>query len=154
MATADRFRRIADRHRALPGRLGLREHSVTLVKTSWSGGRVGVGTRSEESTPLLVNGHPMIGPGVNPKVQFPNQRDVALGLVSLGTITIGPITPDYGTGGTERNRLAELLREEPDSLHLLVTGPQHPNGAMYRIQNIDSDKALHFRIIAVITTGN
>lgn len=147
MASVNTYRRIADKARAIPGKFGLREHSVSIVKTSWTGGRTGYGDKIVEETPLLVNGQ-------NPKVRFPNQRDVALGLMSFGTITIGPLTPNYGAGGIDRDLVASQELESSGTLLLRVTGPQHPNGAQYRIQTVNVDRALRVTFVCVSVTGN
>lgn len=148
MASANSLRRIADRVRAIPGKMGLREHSATLVKTSWTGGRTGEGDKIVEELPLLINGTE------NPKIKFPNQRDVALGLMPLGTITVGPLTPEFPGGGILRNFVASQQLERSDTLHVLVTGPQHPNGCLYRIETVNVDKALRVTIVCNTVSGN
>lgn len=143
MANVDNFRRIAERARGIPGRFGLREHSVDVVHTWWDGENGGArGNKNESVTRLLVGGY-------NPKVSFPSQRDIALNLMSFGTITIGPFTPQTLDGlGISRDLINRDPMELSDTLHLIVTGPQHPEGCKYKIQNVNVEKAIHFTIVA------
>lgn len=139
------FRRLADACRAIPGKLsfGLREHSVALVASYWTGGQPGVGDEVSVETPILVNG---TSP---PKVRFPTQREISLGMMSEGSVEVGPFTPDYGTGGFNRSLLDGSLVDTGDTLHLLLTGPQHPDGQRYRIKNCNVDRALRVTLICV-----
>jgi hypothetical protein len=41
---------------------------------------------------------------------------------------------------------SELLKGE--TRQLLITGPQHPEGALYRVTNIKSERALHYMLRA------
>lgn len=152
MGLVNDLRSVLDDCRGIMGELGFREHSVTLIRTLWSGGRTGAGVRAEEAHPLYV------GNAQSPKVRFPNQRDIASGMVSLGTITIGPLTPLFTRpDGTESGILRDLLAlseaEWTDTVHLFVQGPQHPNGAKYRCKNLNCDKPLRIMITAVIVSG-
>jgi hypothetical protein len=153
VALIDDLRVVVDDCRGILGELGFREHSATIVKTIWSGGRTGAGDKFEEEYPLYC------GNQQNPKIKFPNQRDIALGLMSLGIITIGPLTPEFTrydttTGGILRDIIALTEAERSDTVHILVTGPQHPNGAKYRIKNLNADRALRVMITAVVVSGN
>lgn len=144
MSKADRFRRIADRCRSIPGRsFGLREHSVTIVYSTWTGGTLGEG--EQETTEIQVTSPG----GHNPKVKFPSQREIALGLMSEGQVVIGPVTPFYGPGGMDRDLLNGSQMSANESLHLRITGPQCPDGVLYRLKNVDTDQAIHVMITAV-----
>jgi len=141
---ADRFRRIADRCRALPGRFGLREHAVYLVRSSWSGASFGEGVEETVSTPIRV------GPSGSypPKVRFPSQRELALGLMGEGDCEIGPFTPLYGPGGFDREELNGSKLSAGEGLHIRVIGPQTPEpGVLYRIKNVNVDRALRVTMV-------
>jgi hypothetical protein len=139
---ADRFRRIADRCRGIPGQLGLREHAVFLVQSSWDGASLGDGNETTVSTPIHV------GRGQNPKVRFPSQREVALGLMGMGDLEIGPFTPKFGGGGVDRSTLNGSLLAPGDGLHVRVIGPQMPApGSLFRIKNVNVDRALRVTMI-------
>lgn len=142
MAQADKWRRIADKHRALPAKFGLREHTVSLITRITSGESLpwsapGVETR----TPITVKG------GYTPKVRFPSQREIALGMMSMGSVVIGPFTPDYGSGGIDRTLFDGSQQMVGDGLLIEVTGPQFPNGARFRSKNINLDRALRVTMV-------
>jgi hypothetical protein len=143
MSYADEYRELADECRAIPDEHGLREHTVSLVTSYWTGGLPGVGDEVEASVPITVFG---TSP---PKVRFPTQREIALGLMSEGSVVVGPFTPDYGTGGFNRSLLDGSLVETGETLHLLITGPQHPDGQRYRIKNSNVDRALRIVLTCV-----
>lgn len=92
MTRREHYRRIANRHRAIPGRHGLRPWRVFDVVGSWSGsGHFGDGMRTDAEAEILENGQP-------PKVREVKAEEVALdaGLQS-GDLVVGPITPVIGT---------------------------------------------------------
>lgn len=143
MPSIDRFRRIADRCRAIPGRFGLHEHSVSIVWSNWDGNALGDGQETTVETPIFAPG------GQNPLVKFPSQRNIALSLMSEGEVVIGPVTPKYSSGGTDRSMLDGSLLAAGDSLHIKITGPQCPGGVLYRLRNVDADQAIHCKLICV-----
>jgi hypothetical protein len=141
---ADDFRAIADECRAIPAEFGLREHSVDIVVTTWSGERVGEGSSTRVDYPILVG-------GANPKVRFPSQKEIAIGLMSDGEVRIGPFTPSYGSGGVVRQRFGGIFGGAAlgpnQTWHYRVTGPTCPNGILYRQRNTNTDRAL--QIVAI-----
>jgi len=143
MSLADEFREIANECRAIPAEFGLYEHSVSIIQSRWSSGIFGEGIEEKTETPITVYG------GANPKVHFPSQREIALGLMSLGEATIGPFTPDYGTGGISRSMLDgdELLNN--DGFLVKIVGPQCSTGALYRIKNKNVDHALRITLVCI-----
>lgn len=148
------LRAVVDACRGIMGELGFREHSVTLVRTVWTGERPGLGQPQEtERTPITV------GNGQNPKVKFPSQRDIALNMMSLGTIEIGPVTPEFFNligahlGGIVEGLTDRTTFQKGETLHIEVRGPQHPNGAKYKIENTDSNRALRRIIRCSQVTG-
>jgi len=139
---ADRFRRIADRCRAKPGQFGLREHAVYLVRSSWSGASFGEGTQEETVVPIQV-AHQQ-----PPKVRFPSQRELALGMMGEGDLEIGPFTPNYGPGGFDRDDLNGSKLVVGETLLIRVVGPQAPlPGVMYRFKNVNVDRALRVTLV-------
>jgi hypothetical protein len=147
------LRAVVDACRGIVGELGFREHSVAVRKTMWTGGRTGDGDKIVEDFALYV------GNAQNPKVKFPNQKDLALGMMSKGSIMIGPLTPRFTlpngtTSGIVTDLVAMEALERSDNMHLLVTGPQCPRGVLYRIENINLDRPLRIMISAVSVTGN
>lgn len=137
------LRRVADRCRAIPGRFGLREHAVYLLTTSWSGETIGDGEETVTTLRLTAPG------GYNPKVRYPSQREIALGLMSEGSVVIGPVTPQYGSGGFDRTLLDGSHLAAGEGLYVRVVGPQAPSGTTYRIKNSNVDFALHVTLVCV-----
>jgi hypothetical protein len=121
--------------------LGLRPHTVSIVLASTDGTHTGDGGRLETLTPLTHSD------GSAPKVRWAKDQDVAMQLVTAGTVTIGPITSDF----TGFEYLADLDGRNLDrgEVRLLrLTGPKHPEGADYRIESVKSERALHYLITA------
>lgn len=137
----DRFRAIAHRVRAIPGeRFGLRPHTVSLVTATWSGAVTGEGVETTTTTEIIeLNGQP-------PKCRWLRGDEVAIGGLAAGTVDVGPITPELGASLDALNVGALATG---GTRHLLITGPNHPTGAKYRIIDIDSSMALHYMIRAV-----
>jgi len=82
--------------------------------------------------------------GFPPKVTWLNDEQLALANLGSGTIDIGPITPDF----TDLSLLTGADLEAGDAMYVLITGPNHPNGAVYRVINVKAEKALNYRIRA------
>jgi hypothetical protein len=142
-ARRERYLRIANRARRIPGEHGLRPHSVALVDATAGtvGQHTGDGTRSEVETAIEHKG------GGAPKVRWAKDQDVAMGVVPKGQATIGPITSDF----TGHAYLEALVGEDLDTgaVRLLrITGPKHPEGADYRITDVKCERALHYLITA------
>jgi hypothetical protein len=138
------FRILADRVRAIPAAFGLREHSVSIVVTTWNGQRVGEGDSTRDEYPILVG-------GANPKVRFPSQKEIALGLMADGEVKIGPFTPLHPGGGVDRTWFGGMFHGSPlqpnQTLHYRVTGPSCPDGTLYRMKNTNTDRALQIVVI-------
>lgn len=132
---ADDFRALADGIRAIPGEFGLREHSTTLLWSTWSGDQPGEGTETQFSTPLLVGGQ-------NPKVRWLSEKEVAISGLPTGTIEVGPITPDFGTGGISLATLLGTAKGQGDVRLVQIAGPRLPAGARYRVSQAKCDRAL------------
>jgi hypothetical protein len=126
------------RIRAIPGKLGIRPHTVQLLSRSWTGTHSGDGVRSDVELDIVeADSQP-------PKVRWLADDEIAVGALTNGTIEIGPIT----------SNAAWLLEIQGDSLsigdarYLLITGPKHPNGAKYRATRVTAHKAMHYLIQA------
>lgn len=143
MALADDLRPLLHSVRAIPGQLGLREHSVVLIAARTSGGDyTGDGARWEIETALTHAG------GYAPKVRWPKDQDVAMGIVPDGQVTIGPITTDF-PGYELIEKLTGRNLETGAQRGLRITGPKHPNGADYRITSVKLERALHLMVTAI-----
>jgi hypothetical protein len=141
-ARRDRYQRIANRARRIPNEHGLRPHTVVLIDARTSGGDyTGDGSRWEMETVIQHKG------GGAPRVRWPKDQDVMMGVVPKGQATIGPITSDFTGHETLEKLVGDNL--ETGAVRLLrITGPMHPRGADYRITSVKSERALHYLITA------
>lgn len=122
--------------RGLSGEFGMNLHSVELVSSSWTGTHTGDGTRSDYYFQLLEGGQ-------NPGVRWLNDEELTMAGLSAGAIEVSPLTPDHE--GLER--LAELRGDNmvvKDTRRLLITGPKHPTGALYRITELQAHDPLRY----------
>jgi hypothetical protein len=150
---ANDFRELADDIRSIPGEFGLREYRSFLVRKPWTGTHPGDGDEMPEIIPLTV------GNGANPKVRFPSQKEVALGMMASGTMMFGPLTPAYGTGGTDRASLdgsqlepgvGQIIRVyEPDAV---VPGGDSTDYEVVR-RNVDHALRITLQCSPVTKTG-
>lgn len=137
----DRYRRIAGRARKIAGEHGLRPHRVCVVAARTGGTYTGDGGRWEISNEILEQGFP-------PKIRWLKNDELALGTLPDGTVDIGPITPTNTSGGTAL-KLFDGSTLEVGAVRLLrIVGPQHPNGADYRVMSTGADRAIHYTIRA------
>ncbi len=137
-ARRERLRKLCNRIRAIPGaRFALYTHTVAFVAGSWSGSHTGDGSVSESETAITHQGQ-------NVKVTWLNDEELTIANLPAGSCTIGPITPGY----PDLDVLAghDLLTGE--TLHVRITGPNHPTGALYRVTQIQGEKAFHYTIQA------
>lgn len=126
--------------RGIAGDLGFREHSVEIITVFLQGTHTGDGARAESSLPLLE------GDGQNPKVRWAKSEDMAMGLVPKGFVTVGPITPEFVGGGTDLSELTGASLDTGEVRLMRITGPQHPEGADYTINDIKAERALRYII--------
>lgn len=141
--SVESFRRLADHIRALPGHkaFGLREYEITVDIVGYTGDSLGEGIIADREMRLTVYG------GVPPKIRFPSQREIALGMAGLGTCIVGPFTPFYGSGGIPRGWLdgTDILRDK-ELLQFWIVGPNFPNGCAHRLDKFQVDKALQIKL--------
>lgn len=100
----EHLNRVADKVRALPGRLGERPTSVTIEVREWAGPRVGMGSLLSTASTLLTP---------TPRVREVSSREIAGsgGRYTASDVRVGPITPAYNTGVTSGGyTLAQLAR--------------------------------------------
>lgn len=139
MTLADDLKADLPGWRAIPGQLGLRPHTVTLLSRSWDGTHSGDGNRSDVGLSLVE------GDGQSPKVRWLSDEELAVGDLARGTVNVGRITADHAAREwLEEIRGDNLMRG--DGRFLIITGPTHPTGAKYRITKITSERALHYMI--------
>lgn len=129
--------------RGLPGQYGIRPHTVALVQILNTGAHPGSVANEGVSTPLTE------GNSQPPKVRWLKDEEIAVGALSSGTIEVGPITPAFDGGGTDLTALQGADLQTNDQLYLRITGPKHPDGALYRITDLQCERALRYMIRAV-----
>ena len=127
--------------RAEAGLEGFRPHAVSLVKGLSETGQPQDTVEHEELAIVEANSQP-------PKVVQLNDEQVAVGGLARGTIEIGPITPAFAGGGTDLGELVGRKLEGGDTLHVKITGPLHPTGALYRIVDVRAYRALRYMLRA------
>jgi len=126
---------IAQKLRAIPGKLGLRAYTVQRVLRQWDGARAGEGNLTETVTQIVV------GEGQPPQVRWLTDEELALGGFDKGTVKVGPVTPTTPGGGYE----TEFLRPFPPPntlLHYVLTGPEYPRGANFGLARIDTERSI------------
>jgi hypothetical protein len=142
MGFRDSLRSVVSSIRAIPGRdFEIRPYTVAVVTRAWSGTHPGEGLETVSTTPITeADGQP-------PKVRFLNdeQRALADGL-PMGSVEVGPITPDFPGGGTTWAALSGSGTTAGNSFHYLLTGPRFPSGARYRFVGGRSDKTFGYRV--------
>lgn len=138
----ERYRKVAYRYRNKPGQYGLRPHTVAIVVTSWAGAQTGEAAKTPVTTPIVERD------GLPPKIRWLKQDELALQNLPKGSVEIGPITPDFSIGGTSIATLTASSVASRATFHFLITGPQHPSGAKYKLERTSADHALHYTITA------
>lgn len=142
LTLADSLKPVLFRIRAIPGSLGLRPHSVEILAKSWNGAHTGAGELSTDTLRLTqANNQP-------PKVRWLRDDEIAVGSLSAGTVEIGPVTPRFQEGGLDIADLNGSALSRGDVLQLRITGPKHPDGAVYHLSKLTADKAMHYMIQA------
>jgi hypothetical protein len=149
-ARRERYQRIANRARRIPGEHGLRPYTVQIVVGTWSGAYVGGGSKIEQLETISEQGHP-------PKVRFLNEEALALSgsigeQLLKGSCTVGPITPAYPGGGTALSELLPAVAAH-QTVHVVLTGPSYPRGAKFLIKEVKTDRALHWTLVCEPVEG-
>ncbi len=142
MSLVNELRKTLFAARSIAGRLGFRVHTVALVKRYAIGQHTGDIDMSSLLPITEQDGYP-------PKTVWLDDETLALANLGAGSVDVGPITPSFPGGGTDLSKLTGANLDTGDTLHLLITGPNHPEGALYRIKEVRADKALNYRIRAV-----
>ena len=140
MTFAEDIRQTVASARSIPGQLGLREHSVELKRSLWSGDYTGEGLSHDQFGEVLEDGHP-------PKVRWLTDSQRALGEHAEGTVEVGPITPAFAGGGIDWGALVGSLLDSGEVLEVLITGPRHPDGTTYRITKARYQSALSYYLV-------
>lgn len=128
------------RVRALPGQMGLRPYSVALITGTWNGTNTGRGALAQDVVPVTeANGQP-------PKVRVMNTEELALAGLGKGSMKIGPITPPFAGGGSPLIAARAAL-QAGQTMHVMLTGPDMPEGNLFLIKSWNADRALHETLV-------
>lgn len=138
-----------DSLRAIPGKMGLHPHKVTVRVRTWAGGSRPAehgSTFTDVDTVLRVGGQ-------NPKVAQVSQKDV---IASGGSYTdrrvkVGPLTPPFPGGGTEYTTLDPPKVASPVEVFWKIEGDGYPPGGSWFTRVSDEDSALHSYVILQAT---
>lgn len=128
-----------DAARGLLDDVGLRPFQVYVRLRAWSGGYVGQGTATDTDTEITV------ASTKRPKVVEVSSSDAMAsgGTVTATTYLVGPLTPDYGTGGTNADTIDPPLVAGREVL-FVVKGPGLPtNGVLCK--RVDAEQFSPFR---------
>jgi hypothetical protein len=126
--------------RAIPGQLGIRPYTVEVVTVAYAGAELGEGALTESRMTVTEYG------SYPPRVRNLSSEEIALAGYDKATWEIGPITPDFTGGGTALSVLTQSGIGANTEPHIVMTGPEFPNGANFRLVKVQTDKALHFTI--------
>lgn len=147
MSLVDELKKTLYAARSIAGRLGFRVHTVALLRRYAEGQHTGDIDSSDIIPITEQDGYP-------PKTVWLNSEQLALSGLAKGALDIGPITPSFSGGGTDLSFLDGRDLETGDALYLLITGPNEPDGTVYRIQDITAHKALNYRLRATPVSGH
>ena len=123
----DALLRAIDKIRGIPDQLGVAPFTVAVRVVTWSGSRVGVGTRTVTDTPVKVSAGAR-----NPDVRRLTSTDVIAsgGLYTATDLRVGPLTPGYAGGGMTAAQLDPAPGSSPTEVSYVVTGPGIPSGGV------------------------
>jgi hypothetical protein len=120
--------------------MGLRPYSVSVITRTRSGDYGLQGSEVTETVTITESG------GYPPKVRFLSDKELALGDLASGSVEVGPITPSHSGGGTLLATLTGDSLENRQLYHFRITGPEFPDGQLFRLVNVKSDRALHYKL--------
>lgn len=148
MTFAERTKRRLTRYRSIPGKLGLRPYSVKVVLRIANGDLDSVSLESgysdSETDIVEADGYP-------PKVRKLTDEERTHWGFARGGFKIGPITPAFTGGGTS---LSDIMRESDwrDKVFVILTGPAWPDGARFRVADVEHDRAMHYMLTVTSET--
>jgi len=141
MSFRDDIRGICHEVRSIPGQLEMRPYSVEAVTRVWSGDEPGQGTEQVDREVVTeAGGHP-------PKVRWLSAEEIAVGGFEAMTAEIGPITPEFSGGGSVIDSLKRKGKGSRALLHFVLTGPEFPCGANFKLKTFTSHRAFQYRMV-------
>jgi hypothetical protein len=133
---------VIDSVRGIPGQLNLRPFAVSVIKRTWTGERVGLGTSTTTSTALTVGGQ-------NPRLERLSSREV---LASAGKFAEGDyrltLTPSFSGGGFNISDFSSDDGVNPAEIYFKVTGNGfEPTGSFFVKVDQDVHSNLTYKIV-------
>lgn len=116
-----------DEIRGIPDDLGVAPYTFALRTITWSGARVGLGTKTITDKPIKVDGGQH-----NPTAKLVSSKDAIAsgGLYTSTDLKVGPLTPSYGAGGVSAADVDPPQGSVPTEVYFVVTGPGIPSGGV------------------------
>ena len=127
--------------RAIPGLLGVHPHTVSVIQSAWSGAHTGEGAETQTDIPVVQ------ADGQSPHVRWASNEEIAVGNLHKGTVMVGPMTPQFTGGGTAFSWFGGDLTVG-ETVYLRITGPHHPNGALYRLKHVHQERTTQIMLEA------
>jgi len=131
--------------RGIPGQLGMRLYTVTVVQRTWSGVRAGIGNSTDLTSGVKID------LGIyQTKVTQLTQKDVIAsgGFYSDQDLKVGPITPPYQGSAADNDAITifdPLPSSLPVEIFFNIVGPGMPSGGAWcRKIAQDVTKNLHY----------
>ena len=140
---------VVDVFRSLPGALGLRLFSVSIVQRTWAGTRAGLGTSTDVATGLKVD------LGIyQTKITLISANDAIAsgGLYTNQDLRVGPITPPFSGSFADGDAITvfePVVGASPTEIFFNVKGPGYPAAGAW-FSKISQDVTKSFRYTFVI----
>lgn len=138
--------------RGIPGELGLRPWTVSVRKRTWSGSRIGQGTKTDTNTTLV---HQYEGSTQPVRVQQMSRKEILAsgGQYKDGDYKVGPMTPAYAAqvfgppGGYTDAVLDPAPTTTPTETFYIVSGAGWPAGGGYAEKIGEEIGAMHYYVM-------
>lgn len=127
--------------RGLVGEFGLRPYRAYTVRRISAGAYPGDGGPPEETVTEITEAR-----GQPPKIRALSGEEKALLNLPGTAWEIGPITPDFPGGGTAISTLQPTDLEAGEEFYYKLVGPEYPDGALFRVVDVRSDKTFGYRV--------
>lgn len=144
--------------RGIRGQLGLNPFTVTVRVRTWNGARVGLGTKTDTDTVLKVGC--ACSAGLQPvTVKQLSAKDIVSsgGLYTDNDYRVGPLTPDYNTGGRTGGitdtTINPIPTDSPTEVYFKMTGPGLPVAGQWFKRIRDEETALHKYVVIRATAA-
>ncbi len=138
-----------DRIRGIPGILGLRRYSVSVIQRTWTGTRPGLGASLDTTTAVLTD----LGL-YQVKVESVTERDIIASgnLYSDQDLKIGPITPPYTGSAADNNAITvfdPVVGLSPTEIFFNVKGDGYPAAGAW-FKKVSQSVTKNFRYTFVV----